>query len=523
MNKDVVVFFSVLLLVAVLTIALTPLTWILLPFSPLIIGFVYRRRNQVPFPWRKVGYGYIGLTATFLITVVISKGIGLFLFLGEILTAIMLLVAFFSKAYKSGRPSIKRGAKLAESKQLQAHLDRQQRAYLKESKQPEVLPRLSIGGVALPSYLENLGFFFIGSPGSGKSQAIAKLLSEIRQRPDFRAVVFDRNAEFLEKFLIPNDLIFNPSDSRSACWSHRIEGARPETIASALIPDGNGDDRFFADAAKSLLADLYERCDDNAEIWEVISKLSLEQISSFVQGGVSQRYFASEKTGGSVLSTAVNYLRFYRELPTTGEQISFSKWARDGDSRSLFLPLFEEDSELFKPLYSMAFDLILKGLLSNENRQIKTAVIIDELGALNQLRSLPRLMSESRKFLGCPIIGTQAGAQIKKNYGQEDLEILLQGMKTKLVLNCGDPTTAELGASLIGRQERIDITYSGSGLAESSGSQQIRDVFAVMPSELTNLAKLQGYLAIADGSPIGKVSVVPQNYPTVAERLVRRA
>ena len=35
---------------------------------------------------------------------------------------------------------------------------------------------------------------------------------------------------------------------------------------------------------------------------------------------------------------------------------------------------------------------MLKGLLSNQNRTIKTAIIIDELGALNQLPSLHRYL-----------------------------------------------------------------------------------------------------------------------------------
>ena len=34
-------------------------------------------------------------------------------------------------------------------------------------------PQLSIAGFRLPSYLENLGIFCVGSPGSGKTQAIA--------------------------------------------------------------------------------------------------------------------------------------------------------------------------------------------------------------------------------------------------------------------------------------------------------------------------------------------------------------
>lgn len=393
-----------------------------------------------------------------------------------------------------------------------------------------MLPRLSIAEVQLPAELENLGIFAIGSPGSGKTQAIAQLMSEMRQREDFRVICFDRNAEFLEKFYQPSDLIFNPSDTRSVSWSHQGEDARAETIAAALIPEGTGGNAFFNEAARSLLADLYERCDSNAEIWEVLANLSLEDLTDFVKGGLSHRYFVSEKTGGSVLSTLINYARFYRELSDSKQPFSFVEWARSGDSRSLWLPLFEEDSELYKPLYSAAFELVLRGLLTNESREIKTAVVIDELGALNRLRSLSRLLSESRKFKGLPILGTQTEAQIKRIYGDEDCRIILQGCRTKLILNCGDPESAELGANLIGKQERIERLKSAShptsnvlvALLSDPRSESLRETYAVLPSELQSLPKLEGYLSISDGTPAAKVKIAPRSYDPVAARLERR-
>ena len=90
----------------------------------------------------------------------------------------------------------------------------------------------------------------------------------------------------------------------------------------------------------------------------------------------------------------------------------------DGRNRKIrsgfFLPLFEEDSELYKPLYSPAFELLLRGLLSNKQRSIKTVIVVDELGALNQLRSLYRLLSESPKFGGCAFWERKLKRKFKK-------------------------------------------------------------------------------------------------------------
>ena len=42
-------------------------------------------------------------------------------------------------------------------------------------------------------------------------------------------------------------------------------------------------------------------------------------------------------------------------------------------------------------MVSAAFELALRGMLSNETRWMKTAIVIDELGAMNRLGSLNRL------------------------------------------------------------------------------------------------------------------------------------
>ncbi|MGB7441822.1 MAG: type IV secretion system DNA-binding domain-containing protein [Coleofasciculaceae cyanobacterium] len=390
-------------------------------------------------------------------------------------------------------------------------------------------PPLTVAGIELPCYLENLGFFTVGSPGSGKSVSISELLQTMRQRSDFRAFVFDRNGEMLEKFYREGDIIFNPNDQRSVQWSHKNEPTRAETIAAALIPS-DPKEPFFSDAARSLLSDLYERCHNSAEVWEVISTFTQEEIQTFCQGGLSSRYLDNPKTGGSVMSTLVNHARFYRDLSQLASDngFSFMEWAASEDKRWVWLPLFESDAELYKPLYSCAFELMIRGLLSQEGRSVKTAVVIDELGALNKLTSLTRLGAEARKFGGSLVLGTQSTAQIKKVYGRDDGEIVLQCTATKLILNCRDPQTAETFAKVIGQQERVDIAKSHtprSGLTLTStqtvtSSEQIRETYAVMPSQLQALPPLQGYLVISDGTPPALVRVQPRSLEKVAERLI---
>ncbi len=416
--------------------------------------------------------------------------------------------------------NVLRGAKIIPNHQLKALLKKQPR--LKNQ------PQLKLAGMPIPASLENRGFFVVGSPGSGKTQAISQMVAVLKQRTDFRGIVFDRGGEMLAKFYDPRkDLIFNPFDARSCHWSHLQEPARPETMAAGLIPLESTKEPFFSLAGRAVMAELIRQTRSNQELFELLA-CDVKTLSSFLSGTLAARYLGEEKVATSVLSTVANYCEFYSALIQPQNQaLSFYCWGASDSPRWIFITLRENDTELLKPLYSLIFELMLKGLLSTEERIRKTAIVIDELGALNQLPSLNRLLSESRKFLGCPILGTQTEAQITKIYGREDTRIILQGTKTKLILNCADPQTAETMAQIIGKQEFIYTTNnrsrshsnkSGNGRTVSQ-NEQLRESYAVIPAQLQDLPDLKGYLKIA-GYPAASVKVKVKQFPSRASRFV---
>ena len=415
--------------------------------------------------------------------------------------------------------NVVRGAKIVSSHQLRKILKREPR--LKHQ------PQLELAGMPIPAKYENRGFFLVGSPGSGKTQAISQMVAVLKQRTDFRGIVFDRGGELLEKFYDPNkDLIFNPFDGRSCHWTHVDETAQPETMAAGLIPMGSTKEPFFPTAARTVIAELFRRTQSNAELFELLQS-DANTLNAFLSGTLAARYLEEPKVATSVLSTAANYCQFYSALIQPQNQtLSFYRWGASDSSRWIFITLRENDVELLKPLLSLAFELMLKGLLSNEQRMRKTAIIIDELGALNQLPSLHRLLSESRKFLGCPILGTQTEAQITKIYGREDTRIILQGTKTKLILNCADFPTAETMAQILGKQESVYLTsnrsrstHKGRQNRTLSENEQLRESYAVLPAQLQDLPDLRGYLKIA-GLPAAAVRVKVEKFPARAERFV---
>ncbi|MEM7554614.1 MAG: type IV secretion system DNA-binding domain-containing protein [Cyanobacteria bacterium P01_A01_bin.84] len=430
--------------------------------------------------------------------------------------------------------NVVRGAMVIPKRKLKAILNKQSKATERIERKKTQLPQLEIGGIPIPNDYERLGFFTFGSPGTGKTQTISQMIATLRNRRDFRGIIFDRSGEMLEKFYDPTrDIIFNPFDVRSVGWSHVNESARLETMAKGLIPLESEREPFFSNAARVIIAELFHQTKSNQELWSLLIS-DTKAIHSFVAETLAARYTGEEKSAASVLSTVSNYCQFYKYLTETEKQsqnqkqnISFYDWGRRDCSNWIFITIEENDAELLKPLHTLAFELMLRGLLSNKHRQMKTAIIIDELGALNKLPGLSDLMSEGRKFGGCPILGTQTQAQLTKIYGSEDTATILQGTQTKLILKSVDHETANLMADIIGKQEIKSITenYSRSRRGGRNGNgrtdgfnEQFREVYAVMPDEIKSLPKLSGYLKI--DKYCAPVQLKGKNFPPCARSFV---
>lgn len=183
--------------------------------------------------------------------------------------------------------NVQRGAQVVSARRLKALLKKQPR-YKNQ-------PQLTIAEMPIPAEYETLGFFMFGSPGSGKTQAINQMVEVLKQRTNFRGIVFDRNGEMLEKFYDPQrDLIFNPFDARSVHWSHVHEAASPETMAAALIPqESTTKEPFFSNASRAVMAELFRQTKSNQELWS-LEKLVLVDLPGNVEEAFNHWLTASD-------------------------------------------------------------------------------------------------------------------------------------------------------------------------------------------------------------------------------------
>lgn len=121
----------------------------------------------------------------------------------------------------------------------------------------DILPATMLAQCPFPYECENRGTFFIGSAGSGKTQAIKEFMyGPFKRGGRDRIVFYDRKPEYLTMFYKKGDIILCPADMRHTRWDlfAEISGEQDlDSIINSLIPDASRtEDAFWVGTSRSL-------------------------------------------------------------------------------------------------------------------------------------------------------------------------------------------------------------------------------------------------------------------------------
>ncbi|MCC8762665.1 type IV secretion system DNA-binding domain-containing protein [Xanthomonas euvesicatoria pv. euvesicatoria] len=411
-----------------------------------------------------------------------------------------------------------------------------------------------IGGQVIDHTTEAEHFLISGKTGAGKSQAINAMLRTVRDRSDDglpqRAIIADPAGGYWQKFARDGDVLLNPFDARSAAWSpftELREDADCQNMAKAAIPDATGDSQQWHYYAQTLFAEvlraLWHRGTwSNKELLRLIMVADRKELAEVVAGTAAAQLTGkeSERMLGNTRSIASTYLNAWQNLPDVGT-FSVREWVREsanGPGPWLFLTYRDSQMALMRNLIACWLELaIIEGLeLDEDTTGVRRLwYVMDELDSLGKITSLRAGLTKLRKYGGVGVCGLQTIAQLRDRYGREEAQTLLSCLSTKLLLAAGDAETAEyfskeIGDHAIVRTVRSQNSGSSSGMRWDSGSnsqgesmsEQYATERAVLASQITGLANLQGFLKrvnLAEWVPVAIPYVgMPANLPAYVPR-----
>lgn len=396
---------------------------------------------------------------------------------------------------------------------------------------------LQIGGVSIPREHEVLNFLIAGAPGTGKSTAIAPMISVMRERGD-RVFVADARGDYLRRFWREGDLILNPLDKRSVAWSPLSEinsESDAAMISRSLIPDAEGPDASWHRYAQLLLEGVLlhawrERL-TNREIARLMLSATLDELRERLAGSPAAGLLPEKSDSPmfhSVRGTASPFLRSLAWLaPDAGaESFSLRRWARDKAQTAACWWNYEDAQvAALKTLIATQLDLLALGVLEQpDSPSRRTWLIIDELGALGRISTLEDFLSRARKAGGCALLGVQTLAQLKRGYGEHSASAIISCCSNLLALALGDAESQEYVSKLLGEQEQSVVTRSASqsdAATQQTAQRTLRTERVLMPSELSpgQLKSRHGFLRLPS-LPIAPVRLEIHDFADVASRFM---
>jgi hypothetical protein len=358
--------------------------------------------------------------------------------------------------------------------------------------------------VRVPRAIESSHVLIMGDSGTGKSALIRQILRQLEARGD-PAIVYDPALEYTAQFYMParGDLILNPLDARSPCWSPSDEWrheAEALTLATSLFPDRQHDNAFFTEAPRRIFAHLLtlKPAPDQLAWWLCHDQEIDRRLRGTAYAAMIDRQAPAQRSG--VLASLNMVADTLKLLPAAGDTTrrwSATAWAADPRGW-LFLTSTPATRPRLVPLTSLWLDtLVLRLMHQGWRRAHPVWFVLDELASLQRLPQLHTAITENRKSNNPVVLGFQGRSQLETRYGH-DAEAMLSQPATKIFLRTSEPHAAKWIADSLGdiEIERLRESRSnGPGGQQSYGlERQVEPL--VMASEISGLANLRGYLKV---------------------------
>ncbi len=388
----------------------------------------------------------------------------------------------------------------------------------------------------LDSEIQNMAMH--GTVSTGKSTLMRKILKQLRDRGDL-VIIYDKGCTFVEDFYDESrDKVLNALDSRCPNWDLWEECrsiAELENASTTLIPASSGEDPFWQGSARTIFAEGAERMRKDEDrsynkFLRTLLAIKLDQLRAFLAGTPASTLVDGkiEKTAISIRSVLTNYvkaLRYLQGIDRPGrEKFTIREWMKGQTDKSkngwLFITSDEQNHESLKPLISLWLSIAATSLLAmGPNRQRRVWFFYDELASLHKLSSLPRIISEARKFGGCFVLGFQNIAQMEEIYGPKAAAGLFDLLNTKFFFRSPSAEIAQFVEKDLGETRRKKFNEQ-----TSFGHEQVRDgisfgkeeerVTVVTYSDVQKLNDLQCYVTLPGDYPVVKLSM---SYEAMAE------
>jgi len=337
---------------------------------------------------------------------------------------------------------------------------------------------------------------FLGSIGSGKTNAMQALFSSLRENagPDDVFVIFDTKGDFLEHFYRDGDAVITNDRTLAhgrATWNiftdlhgtgvERVDEAFE--IASTVFSDAlaqASNNYFFAAGARDVFAAVLEslaRRDASVSNRELRQSLEApsEEILALIEPHPELAGVRAYLKGESVARSTLAYLQqtvrecFSGVFAEEGD-FSVRNAVRDKNSRAVFIEYDIARGSVLLPIYRIMLDLAIKEGLGRSRTPGNVFFLMDEFALLPQMKHISDGINFGRSLGMKFIVGSQNVSQVYDAYGEDIGLSILSGFGTVFAFRLMDGRSRSFVSDRFGRnRKRVTIEHAvrAEGVHES--------------------------------------------------------
>jgi len=369
--------------------------------------------------------------------------------------------------------------------------------------------------VPLDSELLSRHMMFLGGIGTGKTNALYQILSQLRNNmnSDDVMIIFDTKGDFYNAFYRKGDIVISNDNTATGTngvdyWNifNEIEQNHLEEniveISKTLFHEKleKTTQPFFPNAAKDLFSAILTHFSrnretlscDNQQLRKFLDSSPTEELRQMLQQHDDMKamvsYIAddfSPQTQG-VMSELQQLSReiFLGNFKKKGT-LSLRNLVRAKGGKFIFIEYDIAIGSMLSPIYSLMFDMAIKEALSRKKSEGNVYFVADEFRLLPNLSHIDDAVNFGRSLGVKFMIGIQNVEQLYDSYGEQRARSIMSGFSTMVSFRVNDSISKQYIKDFYGSNRKKETYLSA---VQSRGIvENVRESFVVEDWDISNL------------------------------------
>jgi len=370
---------------------------------------------------------------------------------------------------------------------------------------------IKVGQFFMPLQLETRSLAIYGEPGSGKTQIILRIISDLIKRSD-KFVCLDVGGDIYGSLGNPDDTVLSATHEEGVEYSPFADIHKKSDcniIANSFIPKGSGDTEAWNGYARDVLIVILERCFElskttNKDLLYFACDADIQTLQKLVKGTAVQRILEgkNEKKVDDIMGIISQHLKPLSMFSPDAGRNSFSlkSWVKNDVGCGNLWLIYDDSSAIASAsLRAVWMNILIQETLSlAPDPERRLCFVLDELASNGVIDGLSQAVSRGRKYGMSFVFAVQNLSQLHQSYGRDETHSILGSVGHTVILRSPDPDTAEYLSKCIGDTEVEREQVSSQGKGNGVNIQKVRETKrAVLPSEISELNDLNGFIKIS--------------------------